>query len=246
MDSTLVQVLKRSNLRGQVITYDETRRWPVSEYKVVFQVGILRRIEDAKTVVCTDCGDPHEEEVICHVGSEPRIHCPALGLIQVRPERLQRWEVDFESLGRLLAAELKLTADIQTITPGRIWLLGRRTVVDRKAELFLVCGAGWPDNLALLRGATRLQSSPAPIILCPDRLPGEPEWRDAGRSLFRLSEWMRLEDGRLSIDFDGFADLWHQTAGASERPLDPTPVAERRTPAASKTSASGLLWTVPT
>jgi hypothetical protein len=145
----------------------------------------------------------------------------------IGPERLHQWEVDFEALARLLVAELKLAGGNQTVTPGRIWLLGRRQVADRTAEFFLVHGIAWSDTNELLRAAPRLQNSPAPIILCPDRLPQDPEWQQSGRALFRLTELMRLEDSRLVIEMEAFGDLYRQIADRVEEPIEPTPVGNR-------------------
>lgn len=227
MDSALEQVLKRTNLPSHVIVYDETRRWPAVEREAVFGLGILRQIEDAEYVTCNACGDPHDTEVILGMGTEPRVYCGEVGLMPIRPERLHQWEVDFDGLARLLGIELHLVGGIQVVTPGRIWLLGRRQAAERMVEFFLVQGIAWPDSVEILRAAPRLQSSPAPIILCPDRLPEAPEWREVGRALFRLTEWMHLVDGRCAIEFDAFASLHRQIAARVEEPLAPTPVADR-------------------
>jgi hypothetical protein len=225
VDSALVQLFRRTNLPDHILTYDETRRWPEAEREALFHLDILRRTEDAKTLVCDTCGD--EEDVVIGLGREPRVHCRQFGLMPVRAERLQQWDMDFNALGRVLRAGLKLSSGIDEVTSGRIWMLGRRQVVDRTAEFFLVQGIAWPDSVDLLRSAARLQISPAPVILIPDRLPEQTEWRESGRALLRLSERTRLQDGQLIIDFDVFAGLFHQTAEAFEKPLSPTPVAER-------------------
>jgi len=227
VDSALEQVLKRTNLEGHVIVYDETRTWPAAEREAIFQLDILRQIEDAEYVTCDACGDPHDAEVIMDLGTEPRIYCGAVGLMSIRPERLHQWEVDFAVLARLLVAELQLSGDVQALMPGRLWLLGRKQVSGRMAEFFLAHGIAWPDGTEILRAAPRIQSSPAPIILCPNRLPQDPEWQQNGRTLFSLTELMRLEDGRLVTDFDAFGDLYRQVAARVEEPPAPTPIPDR-------------------
>lgn len=227
MDSPLAQLFSRTDLAGHVIVYDETRRWPAAEREAILRLGILRRIEDADYVTCDVCPDAHYADIILDIGPEPRIYCGEHGLMRVAPERLQQWEVDSEALARLLAPQLNLTPGMQVVTPGRIWLLGRRQVSGRTAEFFLVQGIAGPDSVELLRSAPRLAGSPAPIIVCPDQLPGHSEWRESGRALFRLTEWAHLKDGRLTIEFEAFADLYRQTSAAFEKPLTPTPVAQR-------------------
>lgn len=227
MHHPLTQLLSRADLAGHIIVYDETRHWPAAEREAIFRLGILRRIEDAEHVTCEACPDAPYAEVISDIGPEPRIYCGEHGLMRIAGERLQQWQVDFEALGRLVVAGLVLKSGILPVTPGRIWLLGRRQVAGRTAEFFLVQGIDWPDSVEVLRSAPRLVGSPAPIIVCPDQLPSQAEWRESGRVFFRLSEWAHLKDGNLAIEFDTFADLYRQTAEASTKPLTPTPIPAR-------------------
>jgi len=227
VNRVLDEIWKRADIRGHTILDDDTRRWPAAEREAVFQLGILRQIEDAEFVTCDACGDPHDEEVIFDLGPEPRTWCPEVGLVPVPIERLRQWEVDFDGAARLLARALELSGNVQAITPGRIWLLGRRQVADRVAEFFLVQGVAWPDSAELLRGAPRLQNSPAPIILCSHRLPEDAEWQQNGRALFRLTELTGLGDSGLVIELEAFGDLYRQIAARVEEPLTPTPIADR-------------------
>jgi hypothetical protein len=222
-----VQLLRRTDLEGHTVGQDETRRWPALEGEVISRLGLLRRIEDAEYATCEACPDAPYAEVISEIGPESRIYCGQHGLMRVAPERLQQWEVDFEAVGRLVVAQLGLTGGIQVVIPGRIWLLGRRQVAGRTTEFFLVQGIAWPDCVEVLRAAPKLAGSPAPIIVCPDQLPEQPEWRESGRVFFRLSEWTNLKAGALEVDFEAFADLYRQAAETFHEPLEPTPIAQR-------------------
>lgn len=227
MDSPLTQLLSRADLTGHVVGYDEARRWPAAERDAILRIGLLRKAADAEYATCEICPDGELCDVIQDIGPDPRIHCPQHGLVRIAPARLQQWEVDFEKLGLLLIANLGLTGGMHTITPGRIWILGRRRVSGRTAEFFLVQGVAWPDSVEVLRTAPKLVGSPAPVIVCPDHLPPDALWRESGRMFFRVSEWARLSDGQLVVDFDEFADLYRQTAEAFEKPLAATPVEKR-------------------
>lgn len=222
MDKPLVQLLKRTDLAGHVIAWDETRQWPAPDREAIFQLGLLRRVEDAEYVTCEVCPDAPYAEVVSEIGPEAWVFCGGCGLRRIPAERLQQWQVDFEALGRQVIAHLGLTGGVQTLVPGRIWLLGRRQADERIAEFFLIQGIDWPDSVDALRSTPSLAGSPAPVIVCPDRLPREAEWRESGRVFFRLSEWARLK-GDLQIDFDVFADLYRQKAEAFDGPLTPTP-----------------------
>ncbi len=228
MNSALEQIWKRADLRGHVISYDETRRWPATERETIFRVGILRQIQDAEVVTCDACADPHEEEIILlGTDTEPRIWCPEVGLVRVPVERLRLWEVDFDSAARLLSGALELSGNAQVVTSGRIWLLGKRRVADRMTEFFLVQGIAWPDNVELLCATPRLQNSPAPIIFCPHRLPEAPEWQQNGRAMFRLSELTGIENSRLIVRIEDFEDLHPQIAARLEQEIVPSRAKKR-------------------
>lgn len=226
MNKPLQLILRRADVRGHVITFDDTRAWPAAERDSILRLGILRVIEDADVVTCTACGDPHLAEIVSD-GTEPRLWCPAVGMTPISRERLRRWEVDFAHLAAMLAAALDLGGTLQPVVPARIWLLGKRRVGERLAEFFLAQGTTWSDSGEVLHAAVRLQASPAPIILCPNRLPEAAEWREAGRSLFSLAEFIRLEDSRLVIDPNDFEDFHSQFAQRAEKSPESTPVAER-------------------
>lgn len=227
MDGTLIQLLRRTDLEGHILSYDDIRRWPAGEREAIFALGILERIEDAGQVTCEVCPDGPLAEVISDIGSEPRVYCGGCGLRRISAERLHQWRVNFEALGELLRREFGLLGKLSTLVPGRIWLLGRRQVWDRMVEFFLVRGVAWPDSVKLLRQATRLLDSPAPIVVIPHRLPVEPEWRESGRAFMPLTEWACVRAGHLEVQLEEFAALYRQTAEAFERPLTPTPVADR-------------------
>lgn len=227
MDSPLTQLLSRADLDGHVICYDETRRWAAKERDAILRLGILRKAADAESATCEICADGEPCDLVLDIGPDPRIHCPQHGLVRIAGERLQQWELDFEKLGALLIGQLVLTGGRQTIAVGRVWQLGRRQVSGRTAEFFLVQGIAWPDSLDVLRAAPKLAGSPAPIIVCPDQLPLDATWRESGRVFLRLSEWARIHDGHLVVDFETYADLYRQNAEAFEKPLTPTPP-ERR------------------
>ncbi len=227
MDSPLVQLLRRTDLEGHILSHDDIRRWPATEREAIFALGILQRIEDAEYVTCEVCPDAPYAEVIPDINPEPHVHCEGCGLRRIPAERLHQWRVDFEALGGLLRIHLDLLGKPSTLVPGRIWLLGRKHVAGRMAEFFLVQGIAWPDSTDRLNQAARLLTSPAPILVVPNGLPVQPEWRESGRAFLRLTEWASLCDGRIEICSDEFAQLYMQTAQAFERPVTPTPVADR-------------------
>lgn len=227
MDSPLVQLLSRTDLEGHILSHDDICRWPAAEREAIFALGILQRIEDAGHVTCEVCPDAPYAEVISDIGPEPRVHCEGCGLRRISAERLHQWRVDFEALGGLLRNHLDLLGKPSALVPGRIWLLGRKQVAGRMAEFFLIQGIACPDSVDRLNQAARLLNSPAPIVIVPHGLPARRDWLESGPAFLRLTEWACLRDGRIEICFDEFVQLYMQTVQAFERPINPTPVADR-------------------
>jgi len=227
--STLEQIWIRSSVEGHVFTYDETFAWPKAERERVLALGLLRRVEDADWMECDACGEAHSEDVVFldEDGSYPVIPCPVVGLVRISPERLQRWEVDFGVVAKLLAAAFGLTGTLQELKAGRVWLLGSRRLAGRLAEFFLVQGVDWADGPELLSSTPRLQNSPAPVVLFPSRLPEDPVWQGNGRALYSLRELVRLGESGLETRIEPLEDLYRQIALRLEEPIVPTPVKER-------------------
>ena len=176
LTSPLERILKRADLRNHVITYDEVQSWPKDERQQILDLELLRRLDDAQSIACDACGSPHDCGVDSETAAAALVRCPRLGVMQVRRDRLHCWEVNLERLASLVASAIRIEthgaddqvqASIQTVTPRRLWLVGRRPIGGRTAEFFLAQGSHWADGGDVLREAPRLGNSPAPIIFCP-------------------------------------------------------------------------------
>jgi DNA-binding CsgD family transcriptional regulator len=194
----------RADLEDPVFIGDEVRRWPANIRHLFESHSLIRQSENLDVVECDACGDGHVEEVEILTeppGTKPRAYicCPEAGRVSVEFERLQQWSVDLEALARTIAKALDLRDKIVSITPGRIWLLGTRKFVERMQDVFLVRGINWPDNRQLLESATRLATSPCPLIFCLNRFPNDTEWQDRNRIVLSLSETSWLGDGQSTL-----------------------------------------------
>lgn len=227
LNSPLDRILRRAEVRDHVITHDEVQGWPADDRGQILDLELLRSLEDADFIKCDACGKPHAFEPASQRVGGLRIRCPQIGIMRISPERCRRWDVDLNRLAELLASALGISPPIKTLKPGRLWSLGKRSVAGRTAEFFLVVGSHWPAGLDVLTRTARLRNSPAPIILCPDSLPKEPEWHQDGRALFSLTELARITEAQLVIQLESIEDLYRQIAARLDQPLVPTPVEER-------------------
>jgi hypothetical protein len=130
---------------------------------------------------------------------QPYYFCPEIGCVPLVPADLQRWEADFDQMAVLIRRAVGLTARAAAVVPSRIWLLGRQPTENRYWELFLMRGLCWPDGLQLLDQCSRLQQSPAAVVVVPYRLP--PGERAATSWPIRtLSEIVSLGSSSLVVD----------------------------------------------
>lgn len=226
MSDALQSLWRRSDIRGHAIEDTELRTWPQSHLRVILAQRLIRRIGDAHSIVCDDCGPAHSVDVIRDPRRRGRFHyyCPSIGRISVPAESLKRWEVAFDSLGRALHAGMSLEGDLAEIAPTRVWFLGRHRNRRTTTEVFLLRGIWWPDANDLLDSCVRLQQSPDPIILIPRRYPTQAVWAGRKGSLHALAEIVELTDSGLNVRIDLIEALRRRVAtpgvadGASSEP----------------------------
>lgn len=201
MSDALDLVWRRAELRNHVLIASELAEWLPAQRDAVISLGLLRRTSDATALICGDCGTPHPVEVIHdpRKPGEPYYLCPEIGRIPLAPADLHRWEADFDQIATLIRKTAGLTSKPSTLVPSRLWLLGRRRIADTYWELFLMCGLCWPDGIQLLGQCSRLQQSPAPVLLVPHRLPSgfNPTTSIPTRT---LSELVSLEGSGVAVD----------------------------------------------
>jgi hypothetical protein len=208
--SDALQLLwRRADIKDHVIEQPEMLSWTESDRKAIQAQKLIRRIADARSIICEDCGDPHLAEVVQYPrrGGRFYYHCPEIGRVTVPADRLRRWEVAFDHVGGALRAVMSLGGDHLEIASARVWLLGRRRRGKVTTEVFLVRGIWWPDASDLLDSCQRLQQSPDPIVLIPRRFPTKAAWAGRMGSLHALAETGDIRDSALVIQEDVIDDL---------------------------------------
>jgi len=223
VSDALDAVWRRAELPNHVLSAAELARWQPDQRDAIIKLGLLRRTSDATALICEDCGQPHPAEVIRDPRrlQAPYYLCPEIGRVPLVAEALQRWEADFDQIAVLIRRAVGLTSKAATLVPSRVWLLGRQRTDGGYWELFLMRGLCWPDGIRLLDQCSRLQQSPAPVVVVPYRLPsGE----SAARSwpMRTLSEIVSLGGSGLVVDVETLATavgaVGISSAASGERP----------------------------
>lgn len=206
MNDALDLVWRRAELPNHVLSAAEIARWQSDHRDAIIKLGLLRRISDATALICEDCGPPHPVEVVRdpRKPNQPYYHCPEIGRVLLAPTDLQRWEADFDQIAGLIRRAAGLKAKAAAVVASRIWLLGRQPTANGYWELFLMRGLCWPDGVEILNQCSRVQQSPAPVVVVPYRLPpGESSaksWR-----IRTLSEIVSIDGSSLVVDLASLA-----------------------------------------
>jgi hypothetical protein len=185
-----------------IYTADEVVAWPPDALDQLLAVGLVKPVANAGSVLCDACGEGHVEEVL-YVDSPPGsplrayIACPDAGRVRVPLGRLRRWAADPDALAAALAGALGTSGRVETVTAGRLWVLGRSTLAGQPRRIVLARGLGWGDHQQVTGYMT---CSPDTLVLVPNRVPAREVWQEAAPPVVGLPDVATLAGGRLAID----------------------------------------------
>ena len=134
---------------------DEVAAWPEGHADMLAAAGVLRRDDNATSVVCEACPEGHVEKV-AFIESPPGspirsyIHCPEAGRVNVPMDRLKQWVVDFHGLARAAAKGLDLAGRLKKSCEHASGSWARRP---------LAAGRGRSSSPEASRGSMRPASS---------------------------------------------------------------------------------------
>ncbi len=190
----------------------EVAAWPDGHAEILTAAGILRRDDNATTVVCDACHEGHVEEVVLiesPAGSAIRayIPCPQAGCVSIPVDAVKQWVVDFEGLAGAAARGLDLGGEVEEIVRARLWFLGRTTLARRSRDVYLARGATWIDAPGVFGACERLNTSKGALVLVPGEVPPLYAWTGEPPAVVALRLVARLEEDRLMLDRDHLEGL---------------------------------------
>lgn len=189
------------------------------------QQGLVRSIENARSVPCDACAEGHIEEVTYIEGppdSEVRayLHCPDHGRVRVPLDRLRQWEVDFSGLASAVARALELAGNVEEITADRIWFLGKTTIAAHSREIFLARGLTWVDARTVFGGNVRLNAARSVIVHVVEATDFREVWSGDPPPIVALKTVVHVSAKGLSIDRGHLESLLPK--GRKRAPTTPT------------------------
>jgi len=220
----------------------EVRSWPpqvreaMIHHELIVEAGPLGRI------ACPDCPDGHIEEVIERPGADGRpryfIPCPQSLRVEIPPEALRRWRLNFERIVAVVASALSMLRRPLAIVPGRLWRLGKTQWQGASREVLLARGLAWADGEAI---AHRVGPAGRPIVLVADQTPAVDIWSGRVPALVPLSRVATLGATAIEVDVTHMMMLVRDADARAERasllpvaPKDRTRVINRHVRAAMK------------
>ena len=208
----LAEVWSHADAAEARFSADEVSSWPAGHARLLNEAQIIRRDDNATTVVCDACHDGHIEEVVfieSPPGSPIRayIHCPEAGRVLVPLERLRQWVVDFPGLAGAAATGLDLAGAVDEVVRVRLWSLGKTTIGGRTRDVFLGRGTTWTDAPGIFGQCERLNAARGALVLVPGDTPPTNVWTGDPPCVVPLKLVARLADRRLAFDRDHLESL---------------------------------------
>ncbi|MCG3178609.1 MAG: hypothetical protein BIFFINMI_00937 [Phycisphaerae bacterium] len=206
----------------------QVRSWPRGALDCLAGSGLLVRAANASHITCPSCAGGHDAEVECRESRDGRmrffIHCPESLRVEVPPDMLIQWAIDFDALARLVATGMALAGTCAPLIPGRLWRLGKTAWQGASREVLLARGLASPDGPAI---AVRIGTGGRPIVLIGDQPPPPEIWPGRVPAVVTLSRVAVLGGAGIEVNPTHMMLLVKDADAASEA-LNPMPLAPKQ------------------
>jgi hypothetical protein len=129
MSDGLDALLRRLDHSGRaIVTFDETTLWSEGERDRLLKAGLLMPAEPTHRLVCDECGEWEDVELLESVTSPPFaavLCCPVTGSYPVAVERLQSWQLTVNMLMGHVARLLGVEGKCEPVARDCLWRLGK-------------------------------------------------------------------------------------------------------------------------
>lgn len=182
------------------------------------------RTANAECVSCPACGDGHAEEVVPLSGANGQlryyISCPTYFRVEIDPELLEQWTINWNALASGMAAALALAGQCTLLISDRLWRLGRLKWRGTYRDALLARGLSWHDGRDIARQIAR---NTRPVVFVGDRPVPQDVWVGREPPLVQLSQVASFSGEQTVIDVDAVLAAI-LLAEAEPAPVDPLPL----------------------
>ena len=182
------------------------------------------RTANAECVSCPACGDGHAEEGVPLSGANGQlryyISCPTYFRVEIDPELLEQWTINWNALASGMAAALALAGQCTLLISDRLWRLGRLKWRGTYRDALLARGLSWHDGRDIARQIAR---NTRPVVFVGDRPVPQDVWVGREPPLVQLSQVASFSGEQTVIDVDAVLAAI-LLAEAEPAPVDPLPL----------------------
>ena len=197
----LETVFRCAEAPSPFLTQSEAEVLAGADLEALKRLGFLRKTSPAYHAVCETCGGQHIEDVARaeYPDGEVRFYmmCPECGRVEVEPDRLLCWALDFTPLLDAVASRLEASGRREEVVPERVWRIGRATVAGRSRVVWVARGLAWPDAGTF---AEHLPSGRSPLLFHLGRAPAEGLLNLPVDAVVPLDTVLHFEEGALLLD----------------------------------------------
>ena len=148
-----------ADARGPVFDELSIRAILGDSFERLAAANYVVRTANAECVSCPACGAGHAEEVVPLPGANGQlryyISCPTYFRVEIDPELLEQWTINWNALASGMAAALALAGQCTLLISDRLWRLGRLKWRGTYRDALLARGLSWHDGRDIARQIAR-------------------------------------------------------------------------------------------
>lgn len=173
-----------------VVCADHLSDWPEAMLIWFEEHGLLCPAATLEALDCSECPDAPFRDIHWRENAEsgvrePVLRCPSCGPVRIDPDRLRCWSIVPNGLAQCAAQQLGLRGDVETLSPQRLWRLGKTHWSGRPTTVFLGRQLGNCDAATIL---APVEQSTSAVLLVIGREPAQP-MRNPVTSLSLAIHW---------------------------------------------------------
>ena len=199
---SLQTILSRAETEEMLFGWEDVAEWLEGTLETLLATNLLRPATPASVMDCYDCERECQAAPVTIVKRpngtrQAYLRCPEYVRVEKPIDRLNRWQVDVDSLAAQLADEL--AGEAEELMPGRLWMIGRIEADGLKTDVLLARGLGWADGERVFGEARNRKRSRPTLVLVPAHTCSDAS-SEGSLEIVPLDEVLRFDADGLSVD----------------------------------------------
>ena len=171
--------------------------------EILDRLGFLNAGPTTRFATCPECEDGHVEEYEALPNAQDEktffIPCPVHERVEVDRKSLMQTTISFQPLVDLLADGFDVNGNVQEIVPGRLWNVGRATLVGQSRPVWMARGLCLRDSLDW---ACKLPTGKSPVVFVAGTQPSLSLHPLSPGQIIELHSVVSLDENRLTLNIE--------------------------------------------